>query len=703
MGRHGWLLAVAALAALILGCAPTTPPEMRPPYADPMAPLPDGAVLHKGTVYTLAQGGMDVLDAATRKPLAGVVAETLETTLTPEGTHERILATTTSDAQGKVRFYMNDYSPLGDAIRLRAPGKGTFAVRPLSSHRVVALGAPSAVKGRTSPPVAGAVVELYAFETLPQMMEGPPRPDPPVLSTRTSAAGTFELEGVSLEDPLLLVLRAEGHPPASCMVPARNTQELELSLAPSAGTISGIVWEDDTMNRGIPGAPVFIGEAGWTSKKKQDFRYVAIAFTDENGFFTTRAVPREGKYKVATADNRSSGEVTLDRRGDEAALDLISRATSWQSGTAEVLVLDDSTGLPVPGVTVHADGMADSPRLAELGHASIPIRWNTMGRKRAAFRAVPHAAQQDSAGYRYQPARVAVDLPVNGGAVPATLRMGKAVARRGQIATEGSASRRRWTIVTPEGRRWSGEDGGFEFFQVPGRELVLEVIAQENLRIPVPDIEGPEAASEPFVIPVRLAGTVSGTVVGEDGKPVPGVRIEAKPRGPIRDRPTEKPAEGSGLTLADGTYTITFTQANEYELTAWPLDALVAGTIPPAGPVTVEVGDGRNLDRVDFALKRGVSLEGTVTDQDGNPLPGARVVFEQGDRTLIETLARADGTFSLQPFQEGVLPGRVVVSHPAHETWRSDSWDMEPGTKRPRPLSVPAAPIRVVLLPSGYH
>ena len=156
--------------------------------------------------------------------------------------------------------------------------------------------------------------------------------------------------------------------------------------------------------------------------------------------------------------------------------------------------------------------------------------------------------------------------------------------------------------------------------------------------------------------------TISGRVVSADtGHSVKRVRIVASPR--------EFRGQYSALTDENGSYEIAELPAGRYTLTASKAGfvTLSYGQRRPQQPGSpVQLGDGEELDRVNFNLPRGSVVAGRVLDEDGEPLALAGVLvfqyaYRQGQRELIPRGAdRSDDRGQYRVF--GLEPGEYFVS-----------------------------------------
>jgi protocatechuate 3,4-dioxygenase beta subunit len=165
------------------------------------------------------------------------------------------------------------------------------------------------------------------------------------------------------------------------------------------------------------------------------------------------------------------------------------------------------------------------------------------------------------------------------------------------------------------------------------------------------------------------AGAISGSVTDTDGNPVPGVQVWAFSPGDtwIGSHTTS--------TGSDGTYRIDSLRPVETG-TAYRVLFL-----PPAGSglapewfddaghrslaTDVTVTGGQTVAGIDGELAQAGAISGSVTDTDGNPVPGVRVsAFGPGDTLIAShtTSTASDGTYRIGAIRPAVY--RVRFSPP---------------------------------------
>jgi Carboxypeptidase regulatory-like domain len=169
---------------------------------------------------------------------------------------------------------------------------------------------------------------------------------------------------------------------------------------------------------------------------------------------------------------------------------------------------------------------------------------------------------------------------------------------------------------------------------------------------------------------------VRGRITSAAGQPLQRVRVTLNGQSP--NPPTS-------VTNAEGTFEITHVSAGTYSITASRAGYLTVQygqRRPHEAGRTLEVHDGELVEHVDIALPRGAVLSGLVSDELGDPFPGARVEavalrYTHGRRVPLQ--AGIATTNDLGEFRvSGLEPGTYYVRASTIETWADD--DEQKGT-----------------------
>ncbi|MGF0118458.1 MSCRAMM family protein [Promicromonospora sp. Marseille-Q5078] len=153
---------------------------------------------------------------------------------------------------------------------------------------------------------------------------------------------------------------------------------------------------------------------------------------------------------------------------------------------------------------------------------------------------------------------------------------------------------------------------------------------------------------------------VSGTVLDDDGTPVPGVTVTLAPVG--GGAPFTAVTNSQGRYVVDGvSWDVDGGAPQEYAFTLSDVpDGYTVTQTPP--DITVDVGQEDASTGNDFVLQGPASVSGTVT-AGGDPVAG--VVVTLGDRS---TTTAADGTYTF----DDVAPGDHTVSVEAPDGYAVD-------------------------------
>ena len=140
------------------------------------------------------------------------------------------------------------------------------------------------------------------------------------------------------------------------------------------------------------------------------------------------------------------------------------------------------------------------------------------------------------------------------------------------------------------------------------------------------------------------AGTIFGRVTDQQGKPVAGATVGIY-------SPFNKRLQPSATTESDGSYRIEFSITDAEFWFAAPLAGIVARASGRAMVYRQEfVDEFSPTVNVDFTLKPGVAVRGSVVDESGMPVPGAIVTTRHKEESTIPLKAFTDeqGEFRLQ-------------------------------------------------------
>lgn len=149
---------------------------------------------------------------------------------------------------------------------------------------------------------------------------------------------------------------------------------------------------------------------------------------------------------------------------------------------------------------------------------------------------------------------------------------------------------------------------------------------------------------------LRQPAGISGTVVDENGDPLPGAQVSVEQYFPTDGKP-RKFVRSRGKTADDGSFVVDKLPPGRFVLVA-----SVDGR-PPAMSDEITVEDGEAVDGIRIQATLGGVLFGTVTDAGGQPIEGVRVSVDRLSMTAPNTMAPAttdvDGRYELPGMPKG--------------------------------------------------
>jgi 5-hydroxyisourate hydrolase-like protein (transthyretin family) len=420
-------------------------------------------------------------------------------------------------------------------------------------------------------------------------------------------------------------------------------------------------------------------------------KITAQTVTDQSGVFTldlNTANSRAGVYLggvTAFAPGFALGESPLDIKKD---LVVTLATASTVHG-----VVTDVQGAPVAGVTVRLSTVNGIGQ--QQWGVSVPEAFA------AHFSATTdEKGQWAIAGVRL-PARVGVRLDDARFAAITALEEVSSDAKQPFTLTARTGVAISGHLLTPDGKPASGinvalyptaqqtestdakgttdADGKYHFLGLLPGAYILHVTDPRQRWLSKPGnnvtvTDNVENTAPDFTL--SAGAVISGSVLDDaTGEKMPAVFIN------IQDQATSRPAgfittEEDGryaLLLAPGSYTVS-------------LDA--AGYVPaPAVAVTVAAVEKRT---VDFRLKQGLTLTGTMVDELGNPAAGANAFLTiitdatnhavTGPQRVNQLIADKDGHFSLSGLSAGKAEIQQGTNFEGFERWEVST---------PQPLDLP--------------
>ncbi len=526
--------------------------------------------------------------------------------------------------------------PLGDMTTL------PWEWYPWSGDRLDSL--PGEVVDPAGRPVAGARVSVML---MPLATFTPLRR---VESTISDAEGRFTLRRV----PTSAFVMADKPGLAGQVVPALKhlveaRRPTRIVLGPST-EVTGIAKYED--GRVLANYPV------WAMSRSGD--WFGTTETDAEGRFRFVDTPITTIVVVATPGRvRGRSPEFQVEVGNPREVFVTVQAVAAVSGQ----VIEEATGVPIPGAVVHTRVQEE-----EFVRADANGRFRLEGAHTGMV-----LAHADGYG------EVVVSLPAERKETEDVyLRLAPAARVRGRVvdrAGRGIANARVRALQSSEGALpisrgpLTRVDGTFDYTWIPvppeGGQVTLCVEHPDHAPMWTEEISllrGQEVTG--LSLTMGDYGSVNLRLVDEKGEP--WVAAETVIR-----REKEESVAARLSHHGQDSYSISDTtgevQINNLRPGSWSLTVKIPGRLPVRLPFTVE--DGRQTDLGEQVIPHGLVLAGRVVDQDGEPLPQARLRAEQpGKDEGWELPLDVDAAFRMQGFTEGEYT--LVVNAADHETAR---------------------------------
>ena len=590
-----------------------------------------------------------------------------------------------TDADGRFRIALKKHEP--QTVRVEAAGLATRTLKHVGPGTPLAIDLArggtiegTVRDGDTGQPLGGVRVEARDGSALELRDE----PEAGRVASVTDAEGRFRLEGLAA-GVHTVTARAKSAGFAS-RPGVRVGARVELLMFPAA-TIAGTVTGPD--GRPVAGASV---HAVATTARRIRSRADA---TDARGQFEISGL-EGGEYDViALAPGLAPAVATgvaVDRRG-EARVDL-----ALLPGVRVTGRLVDERERPVLGRVFlgEIDGRKTPQVLGDrmLAETGADGRFELSG--------VPPGENALAIVARGQAAeRVDFTARATGGVVDlGDVRLEAGLVIRGHVRTAvgapavganvmalGITGPPRADGVIPVAE--TEADGTFVLAGLEQREYEVTVLAQGFGKAH----KTAEPGSGPVDLVLEPAGVVTGLVVDERSRPVEAFRVStaAGDERTMRNLPRFEE-----MTVEDGRFALSDVAAGVYTVTVSATD------YAPTAVSGVKVEAGVSADVGTVKLRAGAIVRGSVVDDDGAGVPGARVsasgpgrdwVAGDGPLGTTGTTQTTDmsGAFELR----GVPAGLTVLSasHPEHAAAEPVTVDVDPAKQ--------AADVRLVLSQGG--
>ena len=517
-------------------------------------------------------------------------------------------------------------------------------------------------------PVEGATVKAYreiiSESVFDIIME---KSRPPIDSATTGPDGTFQFETLGAGLYSFLV-EAKGHQRLQEL--KKNVNEgAKLQFALKAGLkIQGLVRGPN--DEPVTGARVRASPFGGNNQGRRD--QVNISFeddsvrTDEQGAFAFDTL-EEGTFLLLCwhDDYQTLRRQDVRPSGDEIVLKLSA------GGRVRGRVSEQGSGKPIAGARITAQDVADVHKDAITGEDGTYVLSGLQTGTR------PVNASVFADGY----SRIRRDVrPQEGREVEENFELQLTGSVTGIVVnSNGDAVRGARVMVRKTQPNTNVEQTiGNDLTDAEGRFSLAAVESGDNLWLRVKKGEYLEAITEPFSVTsgqplempqivLQLGGSVSGKVVGADGKGISGCQVTVGREG---ETEIQRGGNPSSHTNAQGEFVIQGLASGTIDLIAKAshfMEKTVTG---------VEVLEGQLKRGIVIQLDKGNAVGGIVRDGNGEPIRSANVIVRdlaQGAKELRGSTGD-DGSFSI----DGILSNDSVVLEVSHENFSSYSNENTP-------------------------
>jgi hypothetical protein len=571
--------------------------------------------------------------------------------------------TGTSDAMGRFEIALSKPGPF--RVEAYAPGYAPFRLRDVDPEKPLSIvlrrGGETIAgvvrDGTTLDPLEGAIVETRAGESAARVMA---EPRLGLVEAVTDERGAFRLEGLA-KTSYSVAASAAGY--------GRTTKHsvspgdaVELYLFPGSGIYGRIL---DEKGKAVGGALVTAEEASgmFSSSPAQE--------SDADGRFAFLGL-EPGAYRVHARHEDLAPEVRdieLSQESD-AEIEIVLTAGVTLAGR-----LVDENEEPVAGKV--------SLRALDGGNVSVTMRsrFRIETDREGSFSVGPlpagdHMLLAEARGY----ASRNVEAPVSGrnkvedlGDI--ALETGLTIA--GRVLDEGGGPIASAAVTASQ--------PGRGMMSASGDEVIVAVTDEQGSFILAGLSPGPqdvmaaapgygyaksmrvEPGATGLTLTLKLAGSIRGTAVDPEGRPVTSFRVMAR-SSERRGTPTLTVQDAEGVfvldTVAEGEYAV----------------EIVSADFMPEAISPVKVSGGNVTEVGTVRLRRGGSIVGTVVDASADPVPGATIqAVAPGLRIywMEENAVSSDrqGRFRLQGLTDGKV--MVMASHPGYAETRLEGVEVD--------------------------
>jgi Carboxypeptidase regulatory-like domain len=158
---------------------------------------------------------------------------------------------------------------------------------------------------------------------------------------------------------------------------------------------------------------------------------------------------------------------------------------------------------------------------------------------------------------------------------------------------------------------------------------------------------------------------ISGIVRGPDGEPAAGARVSLHPETPVATGTMWGGQYHEGVTDADGKFDVQFLRAGTYALAVGgsAFGGMLGGDATLGREIRggLRLSDGEWMRDADFRLKKPGTLNVTVLDSNGQPVPEASVFARDAGGRLVDALSMSTTDASGRAKYKGLGPGTYTI------------------------------------------
>jgi RNA polymerase sigma factor (sigma-70 family) len=467
-------------------------------------------------------------------------------------------------------------------------------------------------------------------------------------SALSSATGAYELCVAGGREQVITEVTADGYGAVVYQTQVWGRRKVDFALVPEAIVVGRVIREDS--REPVARAAVALSSAQWGVERTA----ARAAFTGSDGTFRITGVAPGPHVIDAIADGLSAARETpivVEAGQTTEPIEIVLETRSTVRGT----VVDD--GQPVAGAVITAH-TADSRRGSgdAVSQLDGSFTLDRVPRGTVRFVARPHEVTSPRTFAVSKPAHddVIIEVKPLGVIAGSVTRKGQTVAGA-LVELNGPNSHELGPVRT-------GSDGRFEARGLkPGRWVVFAGSDREGaFGRAKEDVELAAGETREVTIDMPYGAAISGTVVDQDGAPVPTVSVVFQHTGVDDVGIATTSTDGrfrAAMMVGGGTYrpTVRFgvrtlSVLRPAEGSDFPLVTLADGATELTGVVLAV-----RLDHL--------AIAGRVVDENGAPVPDARVAAERTEAGVephfwrwyqqTATMTDVDGRFTIEDLSSG--------------------------------------------------